>query len=448
MEFTAKKNNNATCDLSIQFSAEEVRTAYSKAYKNASEKVKIPGFRPGKAPLNMVEKVLGDSVMDDAANIMLNQAMADLFDKLEHKPIRLPQFQMETFDKNTGAKAKATYDTKPEVTLPKLKKIKIQPKEIKISDADIQKELEGIQKNMARNSLKEEGEPVESADLLEINYKFKESDKEYPEQGQVGKFQMGAPQNPPGFETNLLGMKLNETKEFSFTYPDSYPQSPESAGKTIVYTVTVSAIYKVTYPEINDDFASEVDGSANLQELKEKTKKQLVEIFGNALTKRATDDAYNEIIKESKFIIPESLIYEETETVFQNFMREFGLPVTSLADYAKRLNKEEKEVRESFSKAAEKRIQTYILKQKIAEDHKIQISDEEVEAGYEKEAVTQGIPAETLKKEVQKQKAETYYRDKFLFDKIDEFVYAEVEKKSPKTISTEEAEKILSGKEE
>ncbi|WP_228370892.1 trigger factor family protein [Leptospira biflexa] len=146
MEFTAKKNNNATCDLSIQFSAEEVRTAYGKAYQNAAEKVKIPGFRPGKAPLNMVEKVLGDSVMDDAANIMLNQAMADLFDKLEHKPIRLPQFQMETFDKNTGAKAKATYDTKPEVTLPKLKKIKIQPKEIKISDADIQKELEGIQK--------------------------------------------------------------------------------------------------------------------------------------------------------------------------------------------------------------------------------------------------------------------------------------------------------------
>lgn len=272
MEFTAKKNNNATCDLSIQFSAEEVRSAYSKAYKNASEKVKIPGFRPGKAPLNMVEKVLGDSVMDDAANIMLNQAMADLFDKLEHKPIRLPQFQMETFDKNTGAKAKATYDTKPEVTLPKLKKIKIQPKEIKISDADIQKELEGIQKNMARNSLKEEGEPVESADLLEINYKFKEVGKEYPEQGQVGKFQMGAPQNPPGFETNLLGMKLNDTKEFSFTYPDSYPQSPESAGKSITYTVTVSAIYKVTYPDINDDFASEVDGSANLQELKEKQK--------------------------------------------------------------------------------------------------------------------------------------------------------------------------------
>lgn len=221
----------------------------------------------------MVEKVLGDSVMDDAANIMLNQAMADLFDKLEHKPIRLPQFQMETFDKNTGAKAKATYDTKPEVTLPKLKKIKIQPKEIKISDADIQKELEGIQKNMARNSLKEEGEPVESADLLEINYKFKEAGKEYPEQGQVGKFQMGAPQNPPGFETNLLGMKLNETKEFQFTYPDPYPQSPESAGKAITYTVTVSAVYKVTYPDINDDFASEVDGSANLQELKEKTKK-------------------------------------------------------------------------------------------------------------------------------------------------------------------------------
>ncbi len=102
MEFTAKKNNNATCDLTIQFTASEVESAFQKAYVNASSKVKIPGFRPGKAPLHMVEKVLGDSVMDDAANLMLNQAMADLFEKLEHKPIRIPQFQMETFDRKNG----------------------------------------------------------------------------------------------------------------------------------------------------------------------------------------------------------------------------------------------------------------------------------------------------------------------------------------------------------
>ncbi len=447
MEFTAKKNNNASCDLTISFNASEVEVAYKKAYENASSKVKIPGFRPGKAPLNMVEKVLGDSVIDDAANIMLNNAMADLFDKLEHKPIRIPQFQVESFDRKTGAKAKTTYDTKPEITLPKLKKIKIQPKEIKIQDSDLQKELEGMQKNMARNSLKEDGDSVEATDLLEMNYKFKEEGKEYPEASQTGKYQMGAPQNPPGFDSELLGLKANEEKEFNFRYPDSFPQSPESAGKVFTYNIKVTALYKVTYPEINDDFASEVDGSANLQELKDKTKKQLADIFENALKKKAIDEAYAEIIKESKFVIPESLVKEETDGVFQNFMQEFGLPATSIAEYAKKLGKEEAEVRESFAKAAEKRIQTYLLKHKIGEEHKIAISDEEMEAGYEKEAATQGIPAESLKKEVQKQRAETFYRDKFLFDKIDEFVYSEVEKKSPKSVSTEEAEKLLSGKE-
>ncbi|TGN13764.1 trigger factor [Leptospira ilyithenensis] len=447
MEFTAKKNNNASCDLTITFNAAEVEVAYKKAYERAKEKVKIPGFRPGKAPLDMVEKVLGDSVIDDAANVMLNQAMADLFDKLEHKPIRIPQFQVESFDRKTGAKAKATYDTKPEVILPKLKKIKIQPKEIKITDADIQKELEGMQKNLARNSLKEEGDKIEATDLLEINYKFKEDGKDFPDAYQTGKFQMGATQNPPGFEDNLLGMKMNEEKEFNFRYPDSFPQAPESAGKTLVYIVKVTAIYKVTYPDINDDFASEVDGSANLQELKDKTKKQLEEIFVSALKKKAIDEAYTDIIKESKFIIPESLIKEETEGVFHNFIHEFGLPHTTLPDYAKRLGKEEAEVRESFGKAAEKRIQTYLLKHKIGEEYKITISDEEWEEGYEKEAGTQGILTESLKKEVQKQKAETFYRDKFLFDKIDEFVYGEVDKKSPKSVSIEEAEKLLSGKE-
>ena len=303
MEFTAKKNNNASCDLTITFSALEVDTAYKKAYESASSKVKVPGFRPGKAPLHMVEKVLGDSVMDDAANIMLNNAMSDLFDKLEHKPIRIPQFQVESFDRKAGAKAKTTYDTKPEVTLPKLKKIKIQPKEIKITDADLQKELEGMQKNMARNILKEEGEAVENTDLLEIQYKFKEEGKEFPEASQTGKFQMGATQNPPGFDSELIGMKLNEEKEFNFRYPDSFPASPESAGKQFVYHVKVTAVYRVTYPEINDDFASEVDGSANLQALKDKTKKQLEELFNNALKRKVTEEAYAEIIKDTKFLI-------------------------------------------------------------------------------------------------------------------------------------------------
>jgi trigger factor len=447
MEFTAKKNNNASCDLTVTFSASEVDLAYKKAYVSASGKVKIPGFRPGKAPLHMVEKVLGDSVTDEAANIMLNNAMADIFDKLEHKPIRLPQFNVETFDRKSGAKAKTTYDTKPEVTLPKLKKIKIQPKEVKIGDSDLQKELEGMQKNMARNSLKEEGEPVSMTDLLEIQYRFKEEGKEFPENNQTGKFQMGAPQNPPGFDSELVGMKLNEQKQFNFRYPDSFPASPESAGKLFVYEVKVTAIYQVTYPDINDDFAAEVDGSASLQELKDKTKKNLEELFNNALKRKAIDEAYAEIIKETKFIIPESLIREETDGVFHNFIHEFKLPHTTLPEYAKRLGKEEAEVRSSFAQVAEKRIQTYLLKHKIGEDQKITVSEEEIAAGYEKEALSQGIPADSLRKEVQKEKAEAFYRDKFLFDKIDQFVYGEVDKKSPKSVSTEDAEKLLSGKE-
>jgi trigger factor len=447
MEFTAKKNNNASCDLTITFSPQEVETAFKKAYEGARGKVKIPGFRPGKAPLEMVEKMLGDSVMDDAANIMLNNAMSDIYAKLEHKPIRVPQFNVESFDRKAGAKAKTTYDTKPEVVLPKLKKIKIQPKEVKVSDADIQKELEGMQKSMARNTLKDEGEAVDGTDLLEIQYKFKEEGKEFPESSQVGKFQMGAPQNPPGFDSELLGMKLNEEKEFNFRYPDSFPASPESAGKNFIYHVKVTALYKVSYPEIGDDFASEVDGSANLQELKDKTKKQIEELFNGALKRKSMEEAYAEILKEAKFVIPESLIIEETDGVFHNFIHEMRLPHISLADYAKRLGKEETEVRSSFRQMAEKRIQTYLLKHKIGEEFKITLSDEEIQAGFEKEAISQSTSTESLQKEVKKQKAETFYRDKFLFDKIDEFVYGEVEKKSPKSVSTEEAEKLFSGKE-
>ncbi len=450
MEFTAKKNNNATCDITLSFTSSEVESAYKKAYENAKAKVKVPGFRPGKAPAAMVEKILGESVMDDAANIMLNDGMAEIFDKLEPKPIRYPRFSVEAFDRKTGAKAKGTYDTKPEVSVPKLKKIKIQTRSLKIEETDIQKELETIQKSMARNSLKEESELVEPTDLCDISYRFRvleEEDSEFPKDPQIGKFQLGAPTNPVGFESNLLGLKINEPKTFIYQYPEEYPQAPESAGKKYEYEINIQAIYKISYPAIDDDFASEYDGSENLSQLKDKIRNALKESLEPLLYQRELKDAYKQILEESKFVIPQSLVEEEGENVYQNFTKELKMPSKTISEYASILGKTVEEVRESFQAIGLTRIKTYVFRTEIAEKEKILISEEEVAQGFEKEANRQSIPVESFRSEVKRQRAESFYREKFLFDKVDRFIHSEIEKKSPQPITVAEMDAYLKGEE-
>lgn len=445
MEFTTKKNNNATCHLNLSFSATEVENAYQKAYDRAKAKAKIPGFRPGKAPLALVEKALGESVMGDAANVLIDTAMAEIFPKLEPKPIRYPRFQVDSFDRKSGAKASATYDTKPEVELPKLSKIKIATKRIKVQDLDIQRELEAIQKGMARNVLKEDEAKIEANDLVEFEYRFRSEGSDFSKDPLQGKYQLGAKQNPPGFDSELLGLTTSETKEFSYTYPEAYPQSPENQGKTYVYQIKPGAIYNVTFPPIDDDLASEYDGSENLKSLQAKIQATLENQASDLLKRKALEDAYSKILKETKFVIPEGLILEEIEGVFQNFAREIRLPKLSLSDYAKKIGKTDEEVRESFRSIAEKRIQIYLVRIEIGQKQGIAVSSEEMSNGFQKEAESQQVPTEALLEEVKKQKAELFYRDKFLFEKVDAFVWDSIDKKSSEDLPLSELDAYLKG---
>jgi trigger factor len=443
MEYKVKKNNNATAEIQIQFTSEELEFGFQKAYEKSRDKVKVPGFRPGKAPLKTIEKILGDSVAEDAINFALNDAIVQIFPKLDPIPLRIPRFEVEQFDRTKGFTAKANYDTYPEVTLPKYKKVKIETYEVSPSDADLSKELETIRRSMGRNILKEEGDPVEQGNLLEIQYRFAMEGESLPEKINTGKYQMGESKNPPGFDDQLLGMKLDETRTFDFTYPSDFPASPESAGKKYTYEVKVTAMYRVQYPELDNDFASEYDGSESLDALKAKLKENMTKKAQEDLKIRSMTEIYEKLVEEAKFVIPENLVKEEAENVYQQMFSQYRVPAVSMEEYAKNTDQTLAEVQDRFQKLGLKRLQVYFLRHKVAEEEKITVTEEEWRERLGSLAAMFQESLESFEKRMQKEGRLDSIRDNILLEKVDNFIYDAVEKKNPKTISLDEVSKLL-----
>lgn len=448
MDYKVKKNNNATAEITIQFTAEELDAGFNQAYEKNKGKVKVPGFRPGKAPMDRIRKILGETVLEDAINITLNTAIVEVFPKLDPKPFRIPQFAItdEKFDRTKGFTAKATYDTYPEVTLPKYKKVKIDTYTVSPSTEEIQKELETIQQNQARNELQEEGTVIESGHLIEINYRMAPAGEELAEGTRTGKLKMDSPTNPPGFVENLLGVKIGETKEFTYTYPEVFPESPESAGKAFRYEIKVTAGYTVNLPPIDDDLASEFDGSESLEALKTKIRDRIVQTKSEELKNHSFVEIYNKLVEEGKFIIPESLVNDEAEFIYKTMFEQYRVPFVSMEEYSKQVGTSVEETRERFQKMGLKKLQGYFLRLKIAEEEKIQLTDTELQERLRELAVAFGETPEAFLKRMQKEDRISSIRENMLMEKIDQFVYDSVEKKSPKTVTVAEATQIL-GKE-
>jgi len=442
MEYKLKKNNNASADLRITFSPKDIEKGFQKAYEQARGKIKVNGFRPGKAPLDVVEQILGDSVSDGAINILIKDTFQEIYAALEHQPISVPKFEVETFDRKKNLIVKTTFDTKPEITLPKYKKMKIVVQPVIVTEVDIEKELKSIQKKMMRTQLREEGEKVAMDDVLDIQYSHEPStgNAKFPADVMIN---LGESSNAPeGFAEKLSGMGFGESKSFDYTYPGNF-QNPEFAGKVFKYTVTVKSIYKPVYPELNDDLAVDWDGTETLQKLKEKIRERLSHYATTVMESRYTSELMDQIVKESKFIIPDSLIQEEVEAVYHNMIHEFQLPHVSMEEYAKQAGKELSEVKKTFESIAANRIRSWVAGYKIAEIEKVETTDADYEEALQKMAISSGREYKDIVKETQKKKLESNLRQKILFDKVHKFIFDISEKKKGKEIFLQDVVKLL-----
>lgn len=414
MKVEVTKLSKSEIELKIEVPADEWQEFLDGAAKELSKGLKVEGFRPGYAPLKLVEEKIGIAgILEEAAEHCIQKCYVKAVLENNVEAIGQPEVSILKLAKNNPFEFKAKVAIMPEVKLPDYKKIALEAKRNKVlvEEKEVEGTLSLIRKSRAKFSQK--SGPCQKSDWVEIEYSSPQI-----ENGKKTEdaFILGEGRLIPGFEENLEGMERSQEKEFSLTFPknqlpkrsegwrraDAHRLQKDLAGKEINFKVKLKSVQKVELPEINDGFAQKVGNFKNMAELKNSVKEGISTEKETAESRMVRQNILEKITERSGLETPEVLVNnvknQMLADVKQNVPQKLGI---TFEDYLDRVKKTEKDLLDSFSAEAEKRVKTSLVLREISKKEKINVSNEEVEAEANKILKSypdnQKIDAEKLK---------------------------------------------------
>ena len=396
MKNSIKKLADSKVEILFEIPWQEFQPFLDKAILELGKNLKLNGFRPGKAPKEIIEKEIGEEkLLATAAEIALKEEYPKVMMEEKIEAIGSPQVQIMKLARGNPLSFLVKIDILPEIQLPDCKKIAshVEKKEVSIKDEEAKSALTWLQKSRA--SFEEKEGEAKKGDFLEIEYKSPqiENNKLF----QDG-FLLGEGHFVPGFEQNFEGMKKGEEKKFSIIFPKDYSKK-ELAGKEVDFEVKLKKIQLVKLPEINDEFAKSLGKFDNLDELKKSVKEGVTREKEIAERDKRRNEILEKIADSSDFEVPKTLISLEKERALSELRQrvEKGLKI-SFAEYLEKIKKTEKELEDSFSKEAEKKVKNSLVLRELGKREKIQVREEEVEKAVQ-EFLKNYPDAEKIKKE-------------------------------------------------
>ena len=311
-------------ELLVEIPYEVFETAADKELDTLLPKAKIHGFRPGKAPREIARKQFSHQIKSQAIEKVINEAVQDALTSNNIMPISQAHISDVVFEENKPITFTAKVDVFPKVELNKYKDFNFKKVTVEISDADIEDALISLQERDMTYEPVENRDTVQKGDVTVIDFEGKKDGVAF-EGGTAKDFSLniGSGQFIPGFEDSVIGMKKGETKDLNLTFPKEY-NNAELAGQDVVFTVTVHEIKEKIKPEINDDFARDIDpNSKGLDDLKSKLKKGLQTEADKATQLEAFGQILEQIVKENPFEVPYSFVKEQSDRLAFNAMNQF-----------------------------------------------------------------------------------------------------------------------------
>ncbi len=378
MEFKTKRKDNSAVKITVKNTPEEVAEAYKAAYVQAAKKVKVPGFRKGKVPLDMVERQLGDSVAGDAVRHLISDTLKEIVDELDPPPINMPQFDVESFDREKGAVFTGTYDTHPETKLGKYKKLKVTEDSCKVGDDEVNERIEDLRKQHATIKTREEEEAAENDDIVRVELAIREGDSTLYDNKEQ-QFQVGAEEQIPGLNNHLLGLKTGEERVFETEFAEDFP-GKEFAGKKVSVSLKVNEIQYPEYPAVDDDFAQDAGEYENLEQLRAGLLKELRDKGKEVLGKRAKDSLLEKVVKDAKFSIPESIIKQEIQRRTDMIKQRAGMQEGGIPELAQMMGRETEDLEKELREFSERGIKENLALLEISREEEVSVEEAEVEA--------------------------------------------------------------------
>lgn len=389
-----KENNMAL--LTIEASAEEFEKAMQGAYQKQKGKISIPGFRKGKVPRQMIEKMYGPEIFyDDAANAIIPDAYEKELEGSELEIVSQPKIDVVQIEKGKSFIFTAEVALKPEVTLGEYKGIEVKKPEIEVSEAEIEEELNKEKEKNAR-TINVEDRPVQDKDEAVIDFEgFVDGVAFEGGKGENYPLTIGSGSFIPGFEEQLIGANIGDDVEVKVTFPEDY-QAENLAGKEAVFKCKVHEIKVKEYPELDDEFAQEVSEFDTLDEYKADIRAKLAKKKEEDGKRAKEDEVVDKIIENAQMDIPEAMIDTQVRQMAEDFARRMQSQGLTLEQYFQFTGMTAEKFMEDLKPQAVKRIKTRLVLEKIADTENIEVSEERLNEELEKMAAMYQMEADKL----------------------------------------------------
>lgn len=397
MSVQVEKLEKNMAKLTVEVSAEDFKAAIKKAFNKNKNRFSIPGFRKGKAPQAMIEKMYGEGVFyEDAADEAINASYAETMKESGLDIVSRPEVTIEKIGKDEPFVYSALVAVKPEVTLGQYKGVEVEKADASVSAEDVEAELKKVQEQNAR-LLTVEDRGVEDGDQTVIDFEGFVDGKGF-EGGKAEDYPLtiGSHSFIDTFEEQLIGKKIGEECEVNVTFPTEY-HAADLAGKPATFKVTVKEIKVKELPELNDEFASEVSEFDTLDEYKKDVEKKLAEKKEIEANSKNEDAVVAKVVENASMEIPDKMIDAQAENMVQDMARRMQSQGLSLDMYLKYTGMTVEQMKEQARPDAEKRIRTRLVLEAVAQAENIQISDEKVDEEVAKMAEAYKMEVDKLK---------------------------------------------------
>ncbi len=428
MSVQVEKLEKNMAKLTIEVSAEELEKAIEKVYQKQKKNISIPGFRKGKVPRAMVEKMYGKEVFyEDAANEIIPAAYEKAYDECGENIVSTPKVDVVQIEAGKPFIFTAEVALKPEVALGAYKGIEVDKVDVTVSDEEVNAEIDRERERNAR-SVSVSDRAVQDKDQTVIDFEgFVDGVAFQGGKGENYPLTIGSGAFIPGFEEQLIGKNIGEECDVNVTFPEEY-HAEDLAGKAAVFKVTVKEIKEKILPELDDEFAAEVSEFDTLAEYKEDVKKNLTEKREKDVKNAKEDAVVDAIIENATMDIPEAMIETQQRQMIQEFAQNIQMQGLSIDQYFQFTGLTPEAMMEQVKPQAEKRIKSRLVLEAVAKAENIAVTEEDFDSEVAKMAEMYQMEADKVKESIGEEGKKQMMED-LAVQKAAEFVVNEAKEK-------------------
>ena len=387
---------NGEAKFSMDFTAEELDSAVVKVYQRTKDSFSVDGFRKGKAPRSIIEKRYGENVfVDDAVNDLFNAEYFKAVQELELAVIDAPRIEFSDIKKGEAFTATVTVATYPEIKVENYKGVEIERVSAEVTDEDIEKELETMQKRSARMITVDR--EAKDGDTVVIDYKGFVGEEQF-EGGTAEAYslKLGSGSFIPGFEDQLIGTKKDDEKDVVVTFPEEY-HSADLAGKEAVFKCKVHEVKEEEMPEIDDEFAKDTSEYDTLDELKESIREDVKKRKESQAENKMNDSVIEKIYEANDVNVPDVMVDDEVDAMVRESEQQLSMSGLQLEQYLKMVGQDMAGFRKDIREEAFRRVKSRMLISAVVEAEDIQATEEQINEQIDLMAIQYQMEADKVR---------------------------------------------------